>query len=182
MNSQIKGRVWKFGDDINTDIISPGEYMDASYEDIGKHAMERAYPGFADAIEKGDIIVAGSNFGPGSSRETAQIALKCILMPIAVIAALTRRIHDVFQHLPHILIARAVTAVTAMHGGADRTFAGPAAAAETLLNLAADQIAHRIVALFAGFLIDRVAHHLSEIGEVGIHEIFIIEVFIKQII
>ena len=76
MNSQIKGRVWKFGDDINTDIISPGEYMDASYEDIGKHAMERAYPGFADAIEKGDIIVAGSNFGPGSSRETAQIALK----------------------------------------------------------------------------------------------------------
>ena len=56
MNSQIKGRVWKFGDDINTDIISPGEYMDASYEEIGRHAMERAYPGFADAIEKGDII------------------------------------------------------------------------------------------------------------------------------
>ena len=76
MNSQIKGKVWKFGDDINTDIISPGEYMDASYEEIGKHAMERAYPGFADAIEKGDIIVAGKNFGPGSSRETAQIALK----------------------------------------------------------------------------------------------------------
>ena len=76
MKSQIKGKVWKFGDDINTDIISPGEYMDASYEEIGKHAMERAYPGFADAIEQGDIIVAGSNFGPGSSRETAQIALK----------------------------------------------------------------------------------------------------------
>lgn len=36
MNSQIKGRVWKFGDDINTDIISPGEYMDASYEEIGR--------------------------------------------------------------------------------------------------------------------------------------------------
>lgn len=75
MKSEIRGRVWKFGDDINTDIISPGEYMDASYEEIGKHAMERAYPGFADAIEKGDIIVAGNNFGPGSSRETAQIAL-----------------------------------------------------------------------------------------------------------
>lgn len=76
MKSQIiRGKVWKFGDDINTDIISPGEYMDASYEEIGKHAMERAYPGFADAIEKGDIIVAGKNFGPGSSRETAQIAL-----------------------------------------------------------------------------------------------------------
>ena len=75
MKSKIHGKVWTFGDDINTDIISPGEYMDASYEEIGKHAMERAYPGFADAIEKGDIIVAGHNFGPGSSRETAQIAL-----------------------------------------------------------------------------------------------------------
>lgn len=76
MKSQIiRGKVWKFGDDINTDIISPGEYMDASYEEIGKHAMERAFPGFADAIEPGDIIVAGKNFGPGSSRETAQIAL-----------------------------------------------------------------------------------------------------------
>lgn len=86
MNSQIKGRVWKFGDDINTDIISPGEYMDASYEDIGKHAMERAYPGFADAIEKGDIIVAGSNFGCGSSREHAPLAIKacgvkCVIAP-----------------------------------------------------------------------------------------------------
>ena len=76
MKSQIiRGKVWKFGDDINTDIISPGEYMDASYEEIGKHAMERAFPGFADTIEQGDIIVAGKNFGPGSSRETAQIAL-----------------------------------------------------------------------------------------------------------
>ena len=76
MKSQIiRGKVWKFGDDINTDIISPGEYMDASYEEIGKHAMERAFPGFADAIEQGDIIVAGKNVGPGSSRETAQIAL-----------------------------------------------------------------------------------------------------------
>ncbi len=50
--------------------------MDASYEVIGQHAMERAYPGFAQAIAPGDIIVAGGNFGSGSSRETAQIALK----------------------------------------------------------------------------------------------------------
>ena len=76
MKSEIIGRVWKFGDDINTDIISPAEYMDASYEVMGKHAMERAFSGFADAIAEGDIIVAGKNFGSGSSRETAQIALK----------------------------------------------------------------------------------------------------------
>lgn len=75
MESEITGRVWRFGDDINTDIISPAEYMDASYTEIGKHAMERVFPGFADAIRKGDIIVAGRNFGSGSSRETAQIAL-----------------------------------------------------------------------------------------------------------
>ena len=77
MESQIRGKVWKFGDDINTDIISPGEYMDASYEEIGKHAMERAYPGFSDAIEKGDIIVAGENFGPGSSRDGPDCIAVC---------------------------------------------------------------------------------------------------------
>lgn len=75
MKSEITGRVWRFGDDINTDIISPAEYMDASYEVMGKHAMERVFPGFADEICPGDIIVAGRNFGSGSSRETAQIAL-----------------------------------------------------------------------------------------------------------
>ena len=76
MDSVITGKVWKFGDDINTDIISPAEYMDASYEVIGKHAMERAFPGFADAIARGDIIVAGKNFGSGSSRETAPMVIK----------------------------------------------------------------------------------------------------------
>jgi len=74
--NKLRGRVWRFGDDINTDIISPAEYMDQSYEVIGGHAMERAMPGFAQAIAPGDFIVAGSNFGSGSSRETAQIALK----------------------------------------------------------------------------------------------------------
>ena len=82
MDSVITGKVWKFGDDINTDIISPAEYMDASYEVIGKHAMERAFPGFADAIARGDIIVAGKNFGSGSSRETAPMVIKGIGLPV----------------------------------------------------------------------------------------------------
>jgi 3-isopropylmalate/(R)-2-methylmalate dehydratase small subunit len=72
----LSGRVWRFGDDINTDIISPAEYMDKSYEEIGRHLFDRVHPGFADAIAKGDFVVAGRNFGAGSSRETAQIALK----------------------------------------------------------------------------------------------------------
>ena len=75
MDSVITGKAWKFGDDINTDIISPAEYMDASYEVIGQHAMERVAPNFSRDIARGDILVAGKNFGSGSSRETAQIAL-----------------------------------------------------------------------------------------------------------
>jgi len=75
-NNILTGKVWKFGDDINTDIISPAEYMGETYEVIGAHAMEKAMPGFASIINKGDFIVAGKNFGSGSSRETAQIALK----------------------------------------------------------------------------------------------------------
>ncbi|MDR1510479.1 MAG: 3-isopropylmalate dehydratase [Synergistaceae bacterium] len=72
----LRGKVWRFGDDINTDIISPAEFMDKSYEEIGRNVFGREFPGFAGAISKGDFVVAGSNFGSGSSRETAQIALK----------------------------------------------------------------------------------------------------------
>lgn len=72
----LRGRVWSFGDNINTDIISPAEYMDQSYEVMGEHVLERAAPGFAGQISPGDFVVAKDNFGSGSSRETAQIALK----------------------------------------------------------------------------------------------------------
>ncbi|KYH31758.1 3-isopropylmalate dehydratase small subunit [Neomoorella mulderi] len=72
----LRGKAWKFGDNINTDLISPAQYMEMNYEEIGRHAMEGVMPGFSDRICKGDFIVAGENFGSGSSRETAQIALK----------------------------------------------------------------------------------------------------------
>jgi len=72
-----KARVWKFGDDINTDLIIPGKYLD-NYDSahLAKHAMEGANNEFASAVEKGDVIVSGRNFGCGSSREQAVIALK----------------------------------------------------------------------------------------------------------
>jgi len=72
-----KGRVWKFGDDINTDLIIPGRYL-SSYDSahLAKHAMEGANKEFAAGVSKGDIIVAGKNFGCGSSREQAVISLK----------------------------------------------------------------------------------------------------------
>ena len=74
---ELKGRVWKFGNDINTDEIIPARYLNTSDPaELAKHCMEDADPAFPEKIQKGDIIVAGSNFGCGSSREHALIALK----------------------------------------------------------------------------------------------------------
>lgn len=70
-------KVWKFGDNIDTDIIIAARYLNTSDEKIlAKHIMEDADPEFSSKISFGDIIVAGENFGCGSSREHAPIALK----------------------------------------------------------------------------------------------------------
>jgi 3-isopropylmalate/(R)-2-methylmalate dehydratase small subunit len=72
----IKGRVLKFGDNINTDLINPAQYMELSLEEMTKHAMEGADPTFSQKVRPGDIMVAGKNFGSGSSRETAPMVIK----------------------------------------------------------------------------------------------------------
>ncbi|MFC2038843.1 3-isopropylmalate dehydratase [Chloroflexota bacterium] len=72
----IKGKVWKFGNDINTDVISPGRYMNLPMIEIKKHALEVVNPEFPLNVKEGDIIVGGSNFGCGSSREEAPGVLK----------------------------------------------------------------------------------------------------------
>lgn len=74
----IKGRAWKYGDNINTDVLFPGRYTYTVVkpEEMAKHAMEDLDPDFVKKVEKGDIIVAGRNFGCGSSREQAVTALK----------------------------------------------------------------------------------------------------------
>lgn len=70
-------KVWKFGDNIDTDIIIAARYLNTSDEkELAKHIMEDADPDFVKKISKGDIIVAGENFGCGSSREHAPLALK----------------------------------------------------------------------------------------------------------
>jgi 3-isopropylmalate/(R)-2-methylmalate dehydratase small subunit len=74
---KYSGRVWKFGDHIDTDVIIPARYLTTSDpKELGRHCMEDADPDFVKKIKKGDIIVAGRNFGSGSSREHAPIALK----------------------------------------------------------------------------------------------------------
>jgi 3-isopropylmalate/(R)-2-methylmalate dehydratase small subunit len=73
----VKGKVWLLGNDIDTDVILPGKYLVLTNPDeLAQHALEGLEPDFSSKISKGDIIVAGKNFGCGSSREHAPIALK----------------------------------------------------------------------------------------------------------
>jgi len=73
----IKGKVHKFSDDINTDDIIAAKYLvSADAQELGKHCMETIKPDFSQAVSPGDIIVAGNNFGCGSSREHAPLAIK----------------------------------------------------------------------------------------------------------
>ena len=75
--SKIEGKVWKFRDSIDTDVIIAGRYLRTfSLDDLASHVMEAEDPKFAETVQKGDVIVAGWNFGCGSSREQAPVALK----------------------------------------------------------------------------------------------------------
>lgn len=73
----MHGKAWKFGDNIDTDIIIAARYLNTSDSKVlAKHIMEDARPNFINEIQKGDIIVGGENFGCGSSREHAPVAIK----------------------------------------------------------------------------------------------------------
>jgi 3-isopropylmalate/(R)-2-methylmalate dehydratase small subunit len=78
MQTRIIGRVWKYGDDVNTDVIFPGKYTYSISDpkEMARHALEDLDPAFALQVQPGDIIVAGKNWGCGSSREQAVICLK----------------------------------------------------------------------------------------------------------
>lgn len=74
---KFKGKVWKFRDNVNTDEIIPARYLNTiDPKELGAHCMEDIDPEFSKKISSGDIIVAGKNFGCGSSREHAQISIK----------------------------------------------------------------------------------------------------------
>jgi methanogen homoaconitase small subunit len=73
----IVGRAWIFGDDVDTDVIIPGKYLRTKDLSLwAEHVMEGLDPQFASSVRKGDVLVAGKNFGCGSSREQAPLALK----------------------------------------------------------------------------------------------------------
>ena len=69
-------KAWVFGDNVDTDVIAPGRYMKYGIDEIARHCMEALEPAFAASVRKGDVVVAGRNFGAGSSREQAPEALK----------------------------------------------------------------------------------------------------------
>ena len=92
----IRGKVWKFGDDIDTDQIYPGKYLPLTdKEEMACHAMEGTDKGdeFLKNVRKGDIIVAGKNFGCGSSREHAPVAIKGIGISVVIAESFARIFH-----------------------------------------------------------------------------------------
>lgn len=76
MSTKFTGNAWVFGDDIDTDTILPSQYMRLQPEEYAKHALEPLDPDFTEKISDGDILVARKNFGIGSSREQAVVALQ----------------------------------------------------------------------------------------------------------
>lgn len=74
--SLIEGRAWVFGDNVNTDAMAPGLYFKAPMDVMASHCLESLDPDFASKVQPGDIVVGGVNFGIGSAREQAAMALK----------------------------------------------------------------------------------------------------------
>ncbi len=86
-----KGRVWKFGDNIDTDIIIPARYLALTDPAaLGQHCMEPMVPDFAAKVQKGDIIVGGTNFGCGSSREHAPLAITALGISVVIAKSFAR--------------------------------------------------------------------------------------------
>jgi len=74
----MSGRVWKFGDNLDTDAMAPGQYMKGAIAELARHCLETVRPEFAASVRAGDVLVAGRNLGAGSSREQAPQALKAL--------------------------------------------------------------------------------------------------------
>lgn len=86
-----QGKVWKYGDNIDTDVIIPARYLNtASHEELAQHCMEDIDSSFAKEVHASDIIAAGENFGCGSSREHAPIAIKASGIALVIAKSFAR--------------------------------------------------------------------------------------------
>jgi 3-isopropylmalate/(R)-2-methylmalate dehydratase small subunit len=86
----FKGRVWKLGDNIDTDVITPGKYLILPIDELKKYVLEPIDPEFPRRVKPGDILVAGKNFGCGSSREQAPAALKALGVSVVIAESFAR--------------------------------------------------------------------------------------------
>jgi 3-isopropylmalate dehydratase small subunit len=87
----IRGKAWKFGDDIDTDLIIPARYLNTTdVAELAKHCLEPVNPEWSGRVAAGDVIVAGKNFGCGSSREHAPLAIKGVGIAAVVAVSFAR--------------------------------------------------------------------------------------------
>jgi 3-isopropylmalate/(R)-2-methylmalate dehydratase small subunit len=84
------GRAWVFGDNVDTDVLAPGIYMKGPVAELARHCLEALDPSFAARARPGDVVVAGDNFGMGSSREQAAMALKALGVAAVVAKSFAR--------------------------------------------------------------------------------------------
>ena len=122
MQKKITGRAFKYGDDINTDVIFPGKYTYTVSDpaEMGKHAMEDLDPGFREKMKPGDVIVAGKNFGCGSSREQAAVCFVALGLG-GVVARSFGRIYFRNALNQGLVIAECPAAVDAIEDGDEVT-------------------------------------------------------------
>ena len=109
----IKGKVHKFGDNINTDEIIPARYLNTTDQKVlGSHCLEGIDPEFIKKMQPGDVIVAGKNFGCGSSREHAPVAIKACGIALVIAESFARIFYRnaVNIGLPILVVANAATA------------------------------------------------------------------------
>ncbi|AOP43226.1 3-isopropylmalate dehydratase [Edwardsiella piscicida] len=90
MDTRLHGNVWKFGNNINTDIISPPQHMALSIAEAAPYCLAAVNPYFAEQVRPGDILVAGNNLGSGSSRETSPLTLKYLGIQAVVARSFAR--------------------------------------------------------------------------------------------
>lgn len=90
MKARIKGKVWKFGDNVNTDVITPGKYENLPMEEMSLYCLEPVNPDFAKNVQAEDILVAGENFGCGSAREIAPQALQHLKVGVVIAKSFAR--------------------------------------------------------------------------------------------
>lgn len=93
MISDFKGRVWKFGNNVDTDVICAGRFINSPLDEMKRHVFESVRPEFAASAKPGDIIVAGAWFGSGSSRETAPAAIKALGIAAVVAESFSRNFY-----------------------------------------------------------------------------------------